>query len=185
MSRSLLLRESALHRFDSETMTRPDMDGHLWGVEVARQLEGEILRRHVPGEHLHLHVADATTVVPRGLHSLTVVVNPVVPVGHESTLAPTLTPLDTPVFDEDVIADMEKRLDTPPSCEARERCERPATVVLRHRCCGLSELVCGPCLAESREHVATHPTAVFWCLVCRVQFAPPVSFDDMIAVVPL
>lgn len=86
------------------------------------------------------------------------------------------------IHDRDVITDMEKRLDTPPSCESRERCERPATVVLRHRCCGLTELVCGPCLAEAREHVATHPKAVYWCLV---QFAPPVSFDDMITVVSL
>jgi len=55
---------------------------------------------------------------------------------------PVLTPLDTPIFDDDVIADMETRYDGEVACEHPWGCELHAVMLIRMRCCGASHMFC-------------------------------------------
>lgn len=95
--------------------------------------------------------------------------------------APLLTPLDTPIFDEDVLGHIEEHADDAPTCDA---CERPAAVRFVHRCCGVAELVCAPHL-EACERWLEQRSRTVHCTICKEQFLPPVSVEKVAKVVPL
>lgn len=59
--------------------------------------------------------------------------------------APTLTPLDTPLFDDDVIADLEEHIGDSPSCEAPKGCDEVAVARFVVVCpCRKVRLGCAP-----------------------------------------
>jgi len=63
--------------------------------------------------------------------------------------APVLTPLETPIFDDDVIADLEEHIGDEVMCERPAGCDRPAVarmVVLRG---------CPKVRAGCQEHIDT------------------------------
>lgn len=59
--------------------------------------------------------------------------------------APLLTPLDTPIFDDDVIAEMEQHLDDVPPCIA---CAQTATIRATMLCCGDAAFYCTRCFVR-------------------------------------
>lgn len=94
--------------------------------------------------------------------------------------APLLTPVDTAIFDEDVIRDLEEHQDDVLPCRASDcsgKCEREATHVLVCRACNRqASYVCGPhgVVAASSSAPATHT-------VCGIRG----PFRELVRVVPL
>jgi hypothetical protein len=93
--------------------------------------------------------------------------------------APLLTPLDSPVFDDDVIAGMEERFDDPVTCRG---CERSAVAVARMRCCGTSGPICGEHLDRSRRMLGRHPA--IQCGFCKADISGR-TFEQVVDLVPL
>lgn len=101
--------------------------------------------------------------------------------------APVLSPAEQAevdrfgLYDEDVIADLERNQDDTPKCGT---CESPATVVCRLRCCGHSFLACDNCLARMRQMLALS-RAWFYCENCGHHFGFVSGARDVMTVVPL
>ena len=93
--------------------------------------------------------------------------------------APLLSPVDTPIYDDMIVEDMQERFDDEVMCKMGDM---PASSRLVMRCCGNSAVLCD-------EHVARERLAVALmirgrCKHCRRYFPAPV-FDDVYRVVPL
>ncbi|WP_336642310.1 hypothetical protein [Microbacterium sp. MMO-56] len=64
---------------------------------------------------------------------------------------PVLTPLDSPIFDDDVIAEIESRLEEVPPCVV---CAATAELRIEMRCCNEDALLCKPCFQRWCAQVA-------------------------------
>lgn len=98
---------------------------------------------------------------------------------------PLLTPLDTPIFDEDVIAEIEEHLDDVVPCVG-PTCEAPAWWQVIMVCCGAAFPMCDEHRARHRTR-ATFILAIHagtFCKVCKVSLSG-FSYDDAFRVVPL
>ena len=92
---------------------------------------------------------------------------------------PMLTPADTAIWDDDVIADLEKRFDDEIPCTA---CGKPASHLLICRGgCGTRSNVCPRCLALARAIAEVKRLS---CQVCGYLAQRP-GVDAMWKVVPL
>lgn len=98
--------------------------------------------------------------------------------------APLLTPLESAIFDEDVIAEMEGNLD---DTIQRERCESVATLHVTIRCCGESALWCGAHWDRWRYRLldGLMRGAVPICGACKHRFPEAREASDIARVVPL
>ncbi|MDQ1206183.1 hypothetical protein QE377_002542 [Microbacterium sp. SORGH_AS 862] len=92
---------------------------------------------------------------------------------------PTLTPLETPIFDDDVIAEMEQHVDEVLACC---RCVAEATSICITTCCKAQFPICPPHLAGARAGFVR--PRVLRCATCR-EVHLFVSFDDTYRVVDL
>tara|TARA_B100000378_G_C18010278_1_gene400381 strand:+ start:153 stop:458 length:306 start_codon:yes stop_codon:yes gene_type:complete len=83
---------------------------------------------------------------------------------------PLLTPLDTPIFDEDVITDIEGRVEDDLNCQ-HPGCTNAADVRVVMRCCRRYGLVCSTCRddTEARVEMASAFTEVC-CGDCGHEF---------------
>jgi hypothetical protein len=93
--------------------------------------------------------------------------------------APLLTPLDSPIFDEDVITEMEDHSDEEVMCM---RADAAAIAQLLTTCCSAGYLVCEGHLQKSRETIQRSMSVR--CKTCRHECLWP-TFDDVYRVVPL
>lgn len=66
--------------------------------------------------------------------------------------APLLTPLDTPIFDEDVITDLEGRVEDDLNCQ-HGGCTNAADLRAVMRCCRRYGLMCTTCRDDSEARV--------------------------------
>lgn len=94
---------------------------------------------------------------------------------------PILTPLDSPIFDEDVLTEMSEHVDDDVACLVHG-CEAAATVRLVFRCCGASGPLCKEHLEVKRFLVAMNPFLV--CGYCGRKFLFP-GFEQVFRVVTL
>lgn len=98
---------------------------------------------------------------------------------------PLLTPLESAIFDEDVIAEMEKHIDDAVPCIA-PNCTHPAWWRLTLSCCGSSFPMCDAHVkrhkARASEVLATY--AGTFCRVCRSSLSGK-SYDEAFTVVLL
>lgn len=92
---------------------------------------------------------------------------------------PTLTPLDTPIFDDDIITEVEKRIDEPVTCRG---CDRVAVAIARLKCCGTSGLICEWHIERARLSIADCPDVE--CAYCAADISRR-TFDEIVALVPL
>lgn len=96
---------------------------------------------------------------------------------------PVLTPLDTPIFDEDVIAELEEHFDDTPTCK---HCEESALVRPRMKCCGASTLWCVWHRAEKRGELSGLLLAgTVNCLECSHTFGWLTPISEVLTEVPL
>lgn len=97
---------------------------------------------------------------------------------------PMLTPADTPIFDEFVIADFEKHWDEELCCAM---CEVPPVVDVCMTCCPFHAALCATHLQTTRA--ATHIQAVATngvrCKTCYHDFPGVRTLDEVAKVVPL
>ncbi|ALJ20395.1 hypothetical protein [Microbacterium sp. No. 7] len=104
--------------------------------------------------------------------------------------APLLTPLDSPIFDDDVISEMEEHLNDAAACETDE-CVRGAEVRAVARCCGRTTLLCTEHLHLARRSVEAtlalccivgRPSS---CLACGARFPAGTVFNEIYEVHPI
>lgn len=82
---------------------------------------------------------------------------------------PTLTPLETPIFDDDIISEMEETFSR--VCRMPE-CDRPSVVRIIIRCCGAHASYCAECAAVLRRNRAVMlAVATTRCATCGHSFA--------------
>jgi hypothetical protein len=82
-------------------------------------------------------------------------------------IAPLLTPLDSPIFDEDVIAVIEDHLDDEVACEAPRSCTDVAVARFVVLCtCRKSRLGCARHIAQTKRWF--DEGGIIRCLSCRV-----------------
>lgn len=96
---------------------------------------------------------------------------------------PMLTPVETPIFDDLVVEELEKHWDDTVQCEA---CETAASSRVSHRCCNFGIRVCDHHLhiveKNAAERCAAHPHLK--CVRCGREFIHPTP-DDLFNVSPL
>ncbi|MBN9176097.1 MAG: hypothetical protein J0I43_01825 [Microbacterium sp.] len=85
---------------------------------------------------------------------------------------PLLTPLDSPIFDEDVIAGLDEHFDEVPRCEAPKGCDKPAThrLVIVCPCRRWSRCGCTVHVATSLGYLATMSPRCGLCHATVVDF---------------
>lgn len=106
--------------------------------------------------------------------------------------APVLSPAEQAeatrfgIHDEEILRDIEERLDDDLRCTVGE-CEAAATVRVLHRCCAHMHLVCDPHLARARRGWALNTAFVARtrCEFCGALTSMPRTFNEMFRVVPL
>lgn len=96
---------------------------------------------------------------------------------------PTLGPLESAIFDEDVITDLEEHFGDDVVCTA---CGKPAEVHASIVCCGDHAEWCGDCLLNIRirVNVGIGLGRGLRCGSCT-KVSYPHEFEDLINVVPL
>jgi len=99
--------------------------------------------------------------------------------------APILTPRETPIFDDDVIAEMSAHLHEDVPC-MQAGCPMPADWQLIARCCGDRRFICSDHLASAAanwDEVLGRDAAR--CASCEHLYGHGVSFGDVFRVVVL
>jgi|GEM_PF-2318981 len=100
---------------------------------------------------------------------------------------PLLTPLDTPIFDEDVIAEMEEHFDDVVPC-LPDDCGEPAVLLLANRCCSAGITVCARHYARCRAwwavFVLLHRHSMT-CISCGHVCTAGTPFEEAFKEVPL
>lgn len=101
---------------------------------------------------------------------------------------PTLTPLETPIFDDDVIASMEEHADDEVSCDMPD-CDAPAHVLALTRCCRSEDRLCerhywaGRKAVEEMAALSSFLGCAIQCRLCGHVFPGGAVFDDLFRVV--
>jgi hypothetical protein len=100
--------------------------------------------------------------------------------------APVLTPTESAIFDEDVLTEIEERLDEPIDCVVDD-CGREAAWRVSLRCCGDSAFFCHGhyFLTRARMELQLMGAATAHCVTCGHVFVRPLSYDLIARVVPL
>jgi hypothetical protein len=96
-----------------------------------------------------------------------------------------LTPLDSAIFDDDVVEEMESRFDEVLPCK---RCSTEAKVLLITRCCKLRGVLCEVHAKEYRaecEIVLKRSFGGVRCPHCENRFENFAQFEDVVRVVEL
>ena len=96
---------------------------------------------------------------------------------------PMLTPVETPIFDDQLVEELEKHWEDELQCEA---CETVASSRVSHRCCNFGIRVCDHHLHIVEKNVAERcaANARLKCVKCGREFTNPAP-DDLFKVVPL
>ncbi|WP_307470105.1 hypothetical protein [Microbacterium sp. SORGH_AS_0505] len=90
------------------------------------------------------------------------------------------------IHDDDVLRDMESRLDEEIGC-SRAQCDAAASWSISARCCGVSLQLCTAHLQLARimTDIGFCGTGLVECVACGVRTRMPVAFDELYRVVPL
>lgn len=89
------------------------------------------------------------------------------------------------MFDREIVAEMEARVDDVPVCFA-PTCDRVAEFVLVALCCKDKRLICGPCPIRATENFADEAAAVIVaCDACGHTFPDRPTLRDVVRVVQL
>lgn len=98
--------------------------------------------------------------------------------------APLLTPLETPIFDEDVIKEMEGNLDEVIPCGI---CDAQAFIRVSMRCCGDPAMWCRPHWAIWRTNLLMNLAVAAWsrCTTCGHTFPAGSRVPDVVREVEL
>lgn len=92
---------------------------------------------------------------------------------------PELTVLDTPIFDDMVIVDLEKHWDDEIACDA-PNCDRHAVWAIQNRCCGFTMVGCDPHKRElERFALDDAGRTIMYCLSCEHEFPEAKSLEDV------
>jgi hypothetical protein len=108
---------------------------------------------------------------------------------HSGTLSipdRTLTPLDSPIFDDDVLAEMEGHVDEVIPCGG---CGDRAAWRVEMRCCHADGFVCSKCRARMRGNALLQEilrgSRANKCVHCDHEFPIGLRFKDVVLEVPL
>lgn len=104
---------------------------------------------------------------------------------------PLLTPLESAIFDEDVIADLEAHFDDDLACTVDD-CGKAASVTVAMRCCSTRTwVVCDEHLEVGRRQAERALASMLFrgrrpkCVGCGHRFARGAVFEDVYRVVEL
>lgn len=97
--------------------------------------------------------------------------------------APVLTPLETPIWDDDIVEEMDARV---PLVCAMPDCGGEAVVLLAIRCCGADAYYCEPCFAQvRRDRSILLSIARTRCNSCGHRWAKGLEFGDVYQEMPV